>query len=241
MKRMCRIARILVTVRIKALAVSVAAIALVVLLASAGATGQQKTIPNSTPRPIAERAANFERAERDEWQKPNEVIKVLGARNGMVVADIGAGSGYFSRRFAKAVAPSGKVYAVDIDKEILEILKERAQQEKITNLQIVASKEDDPMLPENSVDLAFFVDSSHHIANRAAFYRTVGRALKKDGRLAILDYPPEAHDKGFCRHLPEELVPEWQTVQEANEAGFKLANVYTFIERQYFLVFAKKQ
>src|SRR5262249_35865733 len=112
MERICKIARILLTVRIKALAASVVAIALVVLLSSAAATGQQKNIPNSTPRPIAERAANFERAERDEWQKPNEVIKALGARNGMVVADIGAGSGYFSRRFAKAVAPSGKVYAV---------------------------------------------------------------------------------------------------------------------------------
>jgi len=97
----------------------VAGIATLVVLVQAGAIGQQKTIPNSTPRPIAERAANFERAERDEWQKPNEVIRVLGARNGMVVADIGAGSGYFSRRFAKAVAPGGKVYAVDIDKEIL--------------------------------------------------------------------------------------------------------------------------
>lgn len=216
-------------------------ITLLALLLCAIAPAQQKSIPQSSGRSTAERAANFERAERDQWQKPDEVIKALEVKNGTVIADIGAGSGYFSRRFAKAVAPQGKVYAVDIDKEILEYLEKRAREEKISNIEIVASKEDDPTLPENSIDLVFFADTTHHIANRVNFYRTLSKALKKGARMAIIDYPPEAHDKGFCRHLPEELVPTSQVISEAEEAGFKKAKEFDFLlPRQYFLVFEKK-
>jgi arsenite methyltransferase len=214
-------------------------IAFVILVKFAAA--QQKAIPKSSGQSAQERAANFERPERDRWQKPQEVIKVLELKDGTVVADIGAGSGYFSRRFAKAVAPSGKVYAVDIDKEILEYLRKRAQAEKITNIEIIVSKEDDPMLPADSIDLAFFADTTHHIANRVSFYRTLSKALKKGARMAIIDYPPEAHDKGFCHHLPEELVTASQVKSEAEEAGFKLVKEFDFLlPRQYFLVFEKR-
>lgn len=201
---------------------------------------KQKTVPGASDRTPNERADRFERPERDQWQKPDEVIKTLGLKNGVVIADIGAGSGYFSRRFAKAVAPEGKVYAVDIDTEILAVLKDKAAKEGIQNIVIDASKPDDPMLPEGAIDIAFFCDSTHHISHRVDFYRTVKRALKPDGRLVIIDYPPEASTNGWVRHKPDELIPVSEAVREAGDAGFKLDKQYNFIERQYFLVFTSK-
>jgi len=204
---------------------------------------QQTAMPRpTTARPVKERVASWERPDRDQWQKPNEVIKALKLKNGTVVADIGAGSGYFTRKFAPAVAPKGKIYAVDIAADILEYLRQEARKQNLNNIEYIVSKEDDPMLPKNSVDLAFFADTTHHIANRVNFYRKLLPAIKKGGRMAIIDYPPEAHAKGFCPHPPEELVPRAQVIREAEEAGFKLVREFTFIPegRQYFLLFKKR-
>jgi ubiquinone/menaquinone biosynthesis C-methylase UbiE len=154
-----------------------------------------------------------------------------------VVADIGAGTGYFSRRLAKAVAPEGKVYAVDIAADILGYLKERADKENIHNLETIVSHEDDPMLPASAVDLAFFCDTTHHIPNRMNFYRKLARALKEHGRMAIVDYPP---DSSQHPHSPDQLVPRSQAISEAEEAGFTLVKDLQFLPRQYFLVFEKK-
>ncbi len=218
-------------------------IALSILLLCPASFAQQTAMPRPTgERPLKERIATFERPERDAWQKPDEVIKALGLRNGMVVADIGAGSGYFARRLAKAVAPKGTVFAVDIAEDILEYLREEARKQNLNNIEIVVSKEDDPMLAEGSLDLAFFADTTHHIANRVDFYRKVSKALKKEGRMAILDIPPIAHEKGLCPHKPEELLSREQAINEAEEAGFKLIEEFTFIQedRSYFLIFQKR-
>src|SRR5216684_286013 len=113
------------------------------LLFSISGYGQQKSMPPpSQNRPLQDRIASMERAERDEWQKPDEVVKALALKNGEVVADIGAGTGYFARRLAKAVAPDGKVYAVDIAADVLGYLKERAEKENLHNIVTIVSKED---------------------------------------------------------------------------------------------------
>lgn len=205
------------------------------LAACAIAFAQQTSIPRpTTSRTLEERVADYERTERDSWQKPDKVVKALKLKNGALVADIGAGSGYFTRRFAKAVAPAGKVYAVDIAEDILGYLKKETEKQNLNNIVFVLSKEDDPMLPENSVSLAFFVDVTHHIANRANFYRKLKPALKKGGRMAIIDFPPDAP---VHAHKPEELVPRSQAVEEAEQAGFKLKKEFKFLPRQYFLLF----
>jgi cyclopropane fatty-acyl-phospholipid synthase-like methyltransferase len=216
--------------------------ALVVLALGAPTRAQQTKLPPPTERrPLPERVERFERPERDQWLKPDEVIKALGLRKGAVVADIGAGSGYFARRFARVVAPKGKVYAVDISADVMGYLKERAAKEGLANLETIVSREDDPLLPARAVDLAFFSDTTHHIANRASFFKKVRETLKTDGRMAIIDYAPDAKVRGFCSHEPEELVPVWQLVKEADEAGFDLVGVHTFLPRSYFLVFALKE
>jgi arsenite methyltransferase len=207
------------------------------LLFSALAAAQQTSMPpKSEDRPLKDRIASMERPQRDAWMKPDEVVKALDLKNGEVVADIGAGSGYFSRRFARAVAPDGKVYAVDIAADILAYLKERAEKENLRDLVTVVSRPDDPMLSANSVDLAFFCDTTHHIEDRVNFYRALFPAVRVHGRMAIVDYPP---DSPHAPHKPEQLVPRSQVISEAEEAGFKYVKEFKFLPYNYFLIFEK--
>lgn len=201
------------------------------------AAPQQTSMPpKSEDRPLKDRIASMERPERDAWMKPDEVLKALELKNGEVVADIGAGTGYFSRRFARAVAPDGKVYAVDIAADILGYLKERAEKEHLRDLVTVVSRPDDPTLPRNSIDLAFFCDTTHHIEHRVGFYRTLFPAVKQRGRMAIIDYPP---DSPHAPHPPEQLVPRSQVISEAEAAGFKYTKEFKFLPNSYFLIFEK--
>src|SRR5437899_10863170 len=209
-----------------------------ILLFSALAIAQQTSMPPATQdRPLKDRIASMERAERDAWQKPEEVVKELELKNGEAVADIGAGTGYFARRFARAVAPDGKVYAVDIAADILGYLKERAEKENLGNLTTIVSRVDDPMLPRDAVGLAFFCDTTHHIENRVSFYRKLIPGLKEHGRMAIIDYPPGSP---HAPHKPDQLVPRSQVISEAEEAGFKFVKDFQFLPYHYFLLFEKK-
>jgi arsenite methyltransferase len=207
------------------------------LIFAAMACAQQTSMPpKSEDRPLKERIASMERAERDQWQKPDEVVKALDLKNGDMVADIGAGSGYFSRRLARAVGPDGKVYAVDVAGDILAYLAERASRERLTNIVTIVSAPGNPMLPKNSVDLAFFCDTTHHIEHRVNFYRNLLPALKAHGRVAIIDYRP---DSPHAPHKPEQLVPRSQVISEAQEAGFKFVRDFQFLPYHYFLIFEK--
>lgn len=208
------------------------------LLASTAALAQQTSMPPPTQeRPLQDRIATMERAERDTWQKPGEVVSALQLKNGDVVADIGAGTGYFSRPLAKAVAPNGRVYAVDIAADILEYLQRRALQGNIHNIVTIVSQPHDPMLPVNSVDLAFFCDVTHHLDHRIDFYRKLLPALKPHARMAIIDYPP---DSPHHPHNPGQLVPRSQVVSEAQQAGFKYVKDFQFLPYHYFLIFEKQ-
>ena len=198
---------------------------------------QQRMPPRTQDLPLRERIEAFERAERDSWQKPDEVVAALALKNGDVVADIGAGSGYFARRFARGVAPDGRVYAVDVAADVLAYLDADARKQGLRNLATIVSREDDPMLPRKAVDLAFFADTTHHIADRADFYRKMLRGMKEHARLAIIDYPPGGE---HAPHPPEQLVPRSQAIGEAEEAGFKLVKEFHFLPRQYFLLFERR-
>jgi ubiquinone/menaquinone biosynthesis C-methylase UbiE len=199
---------------------------------------QQKSMPPATTeRPLADRIATFDRPDRIARLMPDHVTKALGLKPGEVVADIGAGTGVMTRPFAKAVAPGGKVYAVEIDAEILDYLKEQMRKESLTNVIFIHSQLEDPMLPRNSIDLAFFSDTTHHIGHRVYFYRKLSPAIKPGGRIAIIDAGP---DSPGHPHKAEELVPKSQAVREVEEAGFKLVNDYTFLPRDYFVVLQKQ-
>lgn len=211
---------------------------LVFFAVCAAAHPQQTSMPPRTQdRPLKDRIASMERSERAEWQKPEEVVKALNLKDGEVVADIGAGTGYFSRPLAKAVAPHGKVYAVDVAADILGYLKERAEQENLHNIVTIVSREDDPMLPANMIDLAFFCDTTHHIANRVNFYRKMSAGMKPRSRLVIIDYPP---DSPHAPHNPEQLVSRELVISEAGAAEFKYVKDFKILPYHYFLVFEKK-
>ena len=116
-------------------------------------------------------------------------------------------------------------------------LKERADQENLHNIITIVSVEDDPMLPKDAVDLAFFCDTTHHIENRTNFYRKMSPGVKKHGRLAIIDYPPGGQ---HTPHPAEQLVPRAQVIAEAEAARFKLVKEFTFLPYHYFLIFEKQ-
>jgi len=215
---------------------SKAALPIFVFVATACAHHQERMPPRTQDRPLDYRIQSQEREERASWQKPDEVVQALALKNGDVVADIGAGTGYFSRPLAKAVAPDGKVYAVDVAADVLEYLKQRADQEGISNIVPLVSREEDPMLPRNAVDLVFFCDTTHHIVNRVPFYRAMAPGLKKGSRVAIIDYKPDAQRHP---HASEEHVSRSQTISEMEDAGFKYVKDFDFLRDQYFVIFEK--
>jgi len=180
----------------------------------------------------AERWAHvFDDPERDKWQKPHEVIQALALAPGARIADLGAGTGYFAARLANML-PKGRVYAVDIEPDMVRYLGERAKRENLGNLQPVQGKPDDPALPE-AVDLVLVVDVYHHVDDRTPYFRRLARSLRAEGRVAIIDFrldspqgPPRA-----ARIAPDQVKAEMKA------AGYALAAEHGFLPYQYFLVF----
>lgn len=176
-------------------------------------------------------AKTFDDPARDEWQQPARVIAALGLEPGQAVADIGAGTGYFSVRLAKA-AGIAKVFAVDIEQSMLEYVRQRAAKEGLRNVIAVQGASDRSNLPE-PVDLVLVVDTFHHIPNREAYFRELKKSLKPSGRLAIIDFR-----KGAPAGPPEEFrfTPE-QISAQLGAAGFTLQTQHDFLPRQIFLIY----
>jgi predicted methyltransferase len=180
----------------------------------------------------AERWARvFDDPKRDAWQKPHEVIQALALKPDAVVADIGAGTGYFAVRLATMV-PNGRVYAVDVEPDMVEHLARRAKGEKLDNLIPINGTPEDARLPENA-DVIVLVDVYHHIDQRDRYFSRLRASLKPGGRLAIIDFridspagPPKS-----ARIAPDRVVAELKA------AGYSLTQQHDFLPRQYFLVF----
>ena len=178
----------------------------------------------------------LESPSRDTWQKPDQVIKTLHISPRDVVADIGAGGGYFTERFSKTVGPFGLVYATDVQDVMLEDLKKRANARGLHNVKVVRGAFDNPMLPENSCDLVFFSSVYKEIENRVDYMRKVRRVLKPGGRVAIIEYRPGATVMG---PPPEMRLSSEQVKGELAASGFTLGKEHDFLPREYFLIFVK--
>ncbi len=181
------------------------------------------------PRSATEYMHALDAKERDAWQKPHEVIAALNLRREEVIADIGAGTGYFSRRFARHAA---SVFAVDIEPKLLDV----AAKDALPNLRTVIAAADNPRLPDASVDTIFFCNVLHHIEGRPAYYAKLDRALKPGGRVVIVDF--------YKRKLPvgppvEMKLSETQVESELAAAGFRRKASFDFLPHQYFLVFER--
>ncbi|WNM59195.1 class I SAM-dependent methyltransferase [Candidatus Nitrospira allomarina] len=182
---------------------------------------------------------NLERPERDDYQQPEKVVEALNIMPGMVVADVGAGSGYFTRRFAKTVGETGQVLAVDIEQKMLDYNKQELEKLGMANRAIfILAKPDDPLLSENSVDLVFLCNAYHHVEHHVDYWAKIKSALKPNGRLVIIDfYHDERSGKlSFSKH---HLVPRERVIENMEKVGLTLSKEHTFLSRQYFLEFEK--
>ncbi len=208
------------------------------VMLAGGVTNSQAQL---AARKADEWVTTLEGPQRIATQKVDAVLSKLDLKPGMVVADIGAGSGLFSRPLAKAVAPAGKVYAVDIQQDLLDHINQRDKQEHIGNVQTVLGEYDDPKLPARNVDLAFINDVLHHIQHRAAYLKALGTYMKPGGRIAIIEMDKN-DPKTSHRNQPELLVAREEILQWMSDAGFKLAEEHPdlFPGTKLFLIFERR-
>ncbi|MBI2987298.1 MAG: class I SAM-dependent methyltransferase [Deltaproteobacteria bacterium] len=174
----------------------------------------------------------LEGPERDKWQKPDEVVKNLNLKPGDVIADIGAGTGYFTRRFAVAVGPEGKALGLEIEPSMVAHMKEDAQKLKLPNYEPRLVRPDDPELGSRSVDVIFLCDAYHHIGNRVAYLKRLTKSLKPNGRVVIVDFHDRPSPVGPVPKLSEQIV-----IKEFQQAGYYLIRSLDFLPYQYFLEF----
>jgi arsenite methyltransferase len=178
----------------------------------------------------------YEGVHRDNWQQPQRVMLALNVRPGDQVADLGSGGGYFTFRLAEAVGPAGKVYAVDIDPDMVDLIAKRAKQETASNIDPILAKPNDPLLPKTGVDLIFTSNTYHHIDNRIAYLSKLREYLRPGGRIAIIDFDRRAWFEGLFRHYtPSEFIK-----REMEQAGYSLQDELDFLDRQSFLIFTVK-
>jgi len=168
---------------------------------------------------------------RDSWQKPDEVLKAINLRPGQVIADIGAGDGYFTRRFAEAVGPGGKAIGIDVDPSAVRAMTADAQKLGLTNYEARLVPAEDPMLAPESVEVIFVCDTYHHIDNRIPYFTRIKAALRPGGRLLIIDFPRTTQTTSHNVNR-EELV------KELEQAGYRLTKEFDFLlPRQLFMEF----
>ena len=213
----------------------VLASALVALAAAAGDGHEHDATVHHRFDDPAAWAKVFDDPSRDAWQKPEALLAALGVLPGMTVADLGAGTGYFSVRLARAVGAKGRVLALDVEPNLVDYMKARAAKESLPQLEAAVVPADDPRLPPHGVDLVLVVDTWHHLDDRVHYLAKLVSGLKPGGRVAVVDFkkgelpvgPPDAHK------LPPEAV-----VREFEAAGWSVVRRdETTLPYQYVLAF----
>lgn len=177
--------------------------------------------------------AALEDPKRDAYQKPHDVMEALALKPGTIIADVGAGSGYFALRLAHHVGPAGRVYAVDVSPDMVRHLNQRIRDGSLLNISTILALPDDPLLPEQ-VDRFLFVDVWHHIDDQPGYLALIRKMLKPGGQVVMIDF----HKKELPVGPPLEMKISRDDLLSQMEAhGFKLVREHTFLPYQYFLVF----
>ncbi|HTT19932.1 MAG TPA: class I SAM-dependent methyltransferase [Candidatus Sulfotelmatobacter sp.] len=213
-------------------------ITLVLVLACSLGVSAQRTSPAPSPvdqqrktsEPYTGDLSIFESPGRDERLQIKRVMDILGVAPGRSVADIGAGSGWFTVRAAKRTG-NGTVYAVDINPEAVRYISDRAQKEKLDNIKTILSKPDDPELPANSVDAVLLLKTYHEVAHPVKLLRNLRAALRTGAEIGIIDRKGNGENHGVGSDV---------VIREAKEAGYRLVDQYDFVKgdnMDYFLVF----
>jgi len=204
------------------------------------ASGLQNVQP-VTGRPIAgvmsaAGADWLERPEREKEENPEGALDAIGIRPGMIVADIGAGTGYMSLRIARRVGSTGKVYASDIQLEMLRRLRQNAEKAKLQNIETVLGSEVDPKLPAGQMDLVLLVDVYHEFSQPQKMLRKIHETLKPNGRLVLLEYRKEDPSVPI---LPEHKMSVAEVKKELEVERFKLAQVIETLPRQHIIILTR--
>ncbi|HVC18950.1 MAG TPA: methyltransferase domain-containing protein [Vicinamibacterales bacterium] len=179
----------------------------------------------------------LEAPDRDLWQKPEFIMDELGIADGSVVADIGAGGGWFTMYLARRVGPNGLVYAEDIQRQMIEVIDRRVTQEGLHNVQTILGTPDDPRLPDGALDAVLIVDAYHEIENPVALLRHVARALKPQGRVGIVDFTAGGGGPGPAAN---DRVAPATIIRTAAEAGLGLLKQESVPPYEFLIVLERR-
>jgi SAM-dependent methyltransferase len=191
-------------------------------------------VHRKTSEPYTGDLSIFESPGRDQRLQVNRVMDILGIAAGKTVADIGAGSGWFTVRAARRVGESGTVYAVDINPDAVHYIDDRLHKEQLHNIKTILSKPDDPMLPASSIDSVLLLKTYHEVANPVALLCNLRASLRPGAKIGIIDRNGNGEDHGVARDV---------VVREAGEAGYRVLERYDFVKgdkMDYFLVLVPK-
>ena len=216
--------------------------ALIALLLAAVAVAQQAGTHPVSGRVYAlpmgvQGAPWLDRPERVQEEDPDRAVRLLGIPRGATVADIGAGSGYFTLKLANAVGTTGKVYANDLQPGMLALLQQSVARARLTNVVPVLGTEDDPKLPADSIDLALMVDVYHEFSQPQKMLQRIRESLRKGGRLALVEYRGEDPTVPI---RPEHKMTKAQVKLEVEHEGFTQTRVHDDLPRQHLIIFTKR-
>ncbi len=179
----------------------------------------------------------FNRKAAASESKPDQVLAALALRPGQNIADIGAGGGYFTLKFADMVGKKGRVYAIDTNPEFLEFIKNSAMEKGLRNVETIPVVEGKLILPIRSLDLVFLRNVYHHLPNRVEYSRNLKKFLKPGGKIVIIEYKRG----GLFRRIFGHYVPKETILKEMEEAGYKLKEDFGFLLKQSFMIFSPKK
>jgi ubiquinone/menaquinone biosynthesis C-methylase UbiE len=206
---------------------------------AAGLAAQTAPAPSApgrrTSRPYTGDLSVFDSPGRDERLQVNRVMDILGINRGKIVADIGAGSGWFTVRAARRVGATGTVYAVDINPEAIRYIQHRAKAEDLRNVETIQGKSDNPLLPKGAIDSVLLLKTYHEVEKPVALLQNLRGSLKPGARVGVIDRDGNGEDHGVGKDV---------VIREAAEAGYRLAEQYDFVKgdgMDYFLVFTVKE
>jgi ubiquinone/menaquinone biosynthesis C-methylase UbiE len=181
-------------------------------------------------------AERFNKKASDPKNKPDHIIKIVSLKQGQSIADIGAGGGYFSLRFAEIVGEKGRVYAVDTNEKFMEFIIKTARKKRLNNLYSILTTEDKLDITEKSLDVIVMRNVTHHLSNRTQYFIKLKRFLKPDGKIIIIDYKPSqsiSFPGIFGHHVAKDTI-----IQEMKDAGYVLEQAFGFLTKQHFTLYS---
>lgn len=178
------------------------------------------------------------RGEREQEERASQMLKVLGVKPGQVVCDLGCGNGFHTLKLAKMVGPRGRVLAVDVQREMLLLLKQRAKENELANIELIHSLYHDPKLPEGKLDLVLLVDVYHEFSHPEHMLRAIHKGLKPEGRIALVEFRAEDPKVPI---KPEHKMTKEQILKEYRPNGFRLVGEYDKLPWQHLMFFGRDE